>query len=113
MTTNIEFKKGVLFIRIKGVLVGNKVRKFEGEVIPIILGLGVQNITINMFEVSLIDKRGFDSIIKISNIANENNGKLVLCEINENIANHIANSDVFEYCFRSKNELTSLGVFAI
>ena len=57
MTTNIEFKKGILFIRIKGILVGNRVRKFEDEVIPILLGLEAKNVTINMYEVSL-DKCG-------------------------------------------------------
>lgn len=113
MTTNIEFKKGILFIRIKGILVGNKVRKFENEVIPILLGLGAKNVTVNMFEVSLIDKRGLDSLIKISEIVNNNKGKLAICEINERISNNLAQSDVFEYCFKTKNELTSLGVFSI
>ena len=113
MTTNIEFKKGILFIRIKGILVGNKVSKFENEVIPILLGLEAKNVTVNMFEVSLIDKRGLNSLIKISEIVNNNKGKLAICEINERISKNLAQSDVFEYCFKTKNELTSLGVFSI
>lgn len=111
MTTSIEFKKGILFVRIKGILVGNKVRKFEEEVIPIIVGLEAKNVTINLFDVHLIDKRGLDSFIKISSLINKNNGKLAICEINEYIALNFANSDIFDYCFRTKNELTSLGVF--
>lgn len=113
MTTNIEFKKGILFIRVKGILVGNKVSKFEDEVIPILLGLEAKNVTINMYEVSLIDKRGLNSIIKLSEIVNNNRGKLAICEINEKISSNFAKSDVFEYCFKTKNELTSLGVFSI
>ncbi len=114
MSTDIEFRKGILFVRIKGILVGNKVRKFESEVIPILLGLEAKNVTLNLYDVKLIDKRGLDSIIKLSELVNnKNKGKLAICEINENISNNFAQSDVFEYCFRTKNELTSLGVFSI
>lgn len=113
MKTNIEFKKGILFIRAKGILVGNKVKKFEDEVIPIILGLEAKNVTINLYDVSLIDKRGINSIIKMSSVVNRNNGKLVVCEINDSIKDNLTNSDVFDYCFKTKNELTSLGVFSI
>ena len=68
MTTNIDYKKGVLFIRLNGVLVGNKINKFESEVIPIVLGLGSRYVTLNLFKLELIDRRGIESIIKISNI---------------------------------------------
>lgn len=113
MTTNIEFKKGVLFVRIKGILVGNKVKKFEEEVIPIILGLEARNVTVNLYDVSLIDKRGINSIIKMSTLVNKNAGKVAVCEINDSIKDNVMNSDVFDYCFKTKNELTSLGVFSI
>ena len=100
MTTNIDYKKGVLFVRINGVLVGNKIDKFESEVIPIVLGL-------------LIDRRGIESIIKISSIISRYDGKLALCEISDRIKENFKNSDIYDYCFRTKNELTSLGVFKI
>ena len=50
MTTNIEYIKGILFIRINGVLVGNKISKFESEIIPIILGLGSRYVTLNLYK---------------------------------------------------------------
>ncbi len=113
MTTSIEFRKGILFIRIKGVLVGSRVRLFEEEVIPILLRLDAKNVTVNLYDVSLIDNRGIDSLIKLSNIINNHKGKLAVCEINDNISSNISNSNIFEYCFRTKNELTYLGVFSI
>jgi anti-anti-sigma factor len=113
MNTNIDYKRGVLFIRINGVLVGNKIEKFESEVIPIILGLGSRYVTINVYELELIDSRGINSIIKLSNIVSRYDGKLAICEINDSIKENFKNSDVFDYCFKTKNELTSLGVFSI
>ena len=54
MTTNIDYKKGVLFIRLNGVLVGNKISKFESEVIPIVLGLGSKYVTLNLLKLDRI-----------------------------------------------------------
>lgn len=113
MTTDIEYKKGVLYIRLKGLLVGKRVRSFEEEVIPIALGLKAKYITINLQELDMVDIRGLESFIKLSSIVNNNDGKLVLCEINELIKNRVYKSDVFDYCYKTKNELTSLGVFSI
>ncbi len=113
MTTNIDYKKGVLFIRLNGVLVGNKINKFESEVIPIVLGLGSRYVTLNLFKLELIDRRGIESIIKISNIVSRHDGKLAICEVSESIKQNFKNSDIYDYCFRTKNELTSLGVFKV
>ena len=113
MNTQIEYKKGILFIKISGVLVGNKINKFESEVIPIVLGLQAGNITINMNDISLIDKRGINSLIKISNLSNKFNGKLVLCNLNDYLKSNFKHSDIFDYCFKSKNEKSSVEVFKI
>ena len=113
MKTEIDYKKNILYIKLKGVLVGNKTYSFENEVIPIILGLNAKNVTINLKEVELIDTRGINSIIKISNIVNRFKGKVVLCELNDYIKNNFKHSDIFDYCYKSKNEKTSLEVFKI
>ena len=113
MTTNIDFRKGVLFIRIRGSLIKNKINKFENEVLPIVLGLGSRYITVNLFDVNYIDKSGVESLIKLSSIVNKWEGKVAICEINDNIKSNLKDTDIFDYCFKTKNELTSLGVFSI
>ena len=113
MTTNIEYIKGILFIRINGVLVGNKISKFESEIIPIILGLGSRYVTLNLYKLELIDRRGLESIIKISNIISRYDGKLAICEVNNNIKENFKNSDIYDYCFKTKDELSSCEVFKI
>ena len=113
MKTDIDYKKDILYIKVNGVLVGNKIQKFESEVIPIILGLNAKYVTINLKEVDLIDKRGINSLIKVSNIVNRFKGKVVLCELNNYLKDNFKHSDVFDYCYKSKNEKSSIGVFKL
>ncbi len=113
MKTDIDYKKDILYIKVNGVLVGNKVEKFETEVIPIILGLSAKFVTINLKAVDLIDRRGINSLIKVSNVVNRFKGKVVLCELNNYLKDNFKHSDVFDYCYKSKNEKSSIGVFKL
>lgn len=113
MKTDIDYKKDILYIKVNGVLVGNKVEKFESEIIPIILGLNAKYVTINLKDVDLIDSRGINSLIKVSNVVNRFKGKVVLCELNNYLKDNFKHSDVFDYCYKSKNEKSSIGVFKI
>ena len=113
MKTDIDYKKDILYIKVNGVLVGNKVEKFETEVIPIILGLNAKYVTINLKDVDLIDRRGINSLIKVSNVVNRFKGKVVLCELNNYLKDNFKHSDVFDYCYKSKNEKSSVGVFKL
>ncbi len=113
MKTNLRFRNSILYIKIDGVLVGNKVQQFESEVIPIILGLKTKYVTINLKNVELIDKRGIDSLIKIADLTNRFKGKVALCELSKYIIDNFKHSDIFDYCFKTKNENTSLEVFKL
>ncbi len=112
MRTNINYKNGVLSIKIIGLLVGNKIHQFESEVIPLILSLKANKVLINMKNVILIDKNGINSIIKISEIVNSFfKGKLVLCDLNDYLRINFNHSDIFDYCYKSKDEKSSSWVF--
>ena len=113
MKTDIDYDNNVLYIRIDGVLLGNKTSVFESEVIPLLFGLKCRYVTINLSKVELIDKKGINSLIKIADIVNKFKGKVVLCELNDYVRNNFKHSDIFDYCFKSKNESTSLEVFKI
>lgn len=113
METEIDLKNGILYIRVSGVLVGNKVNKFECEVLPIVLSLESKYVTINLKDVDLIDSRGINSLIKVADSVNKFKGKVVLCDLNEYIKEIFKHSDIFDYCYKSSNEKTSVGVFSI
>ena len=113
MKTDINYIDDILYIKLDGVLVGNKIEQFESEVIPIIFSLKCDKVTINLSQIDLIDKRGINSIIKISNIVNRFKGKVVLCDLNDYVKTNFKHSDIYDYCFKSKNEKTSKEVFKI
>ena len=113
MTTSIEFKKGILFVRLNGSFYDNTSRVFESRVIPLILGMSLDKINIDLSSVKFVDKSGIDSIIKISNVVSRFDGKVVISGINNKIKLTLKNSDLFDYCFKSKNEEHSSGVFSI
>lgn len=113
MDIDIDYKKDILFIRIIGNFIRSNIFYFEEKVIPIILELTAKKVSINLFDVCLIDKFGINSFIKLSNIVNRFNGKVVLYNINDSIYDYINTSDVFDYCFKSKNEKYLKGVFSI
>ena len=110
---NIEYKGNVLYIKAPSVLTKNKINNFESKIIPLILCLNIKYVTINLENIDLIDKKGVNSIIKISEIVNRNNGKVVLCDLNDYIKSIFKNTDVYDYCFKSKNYKSSLEVFKI
>ena len=109
MDIDIDYKKGILFIRIIGNFIRSNISKFEERIIPIILELTAKKVSINLSNIIMIDNYGLESFIKISNIVNRFNGKVAICDIN----NYIKSSDVFDYCFKSKNEESVVGVLNI
>lgn len=104
MNTKLEYKNNILYIIIYGILIGSKTKEFESTIIPIIYGLRTSKVMINMNYIDLIDKKGIDSIIKISSIVNKFDGKTVLYDLNDYLKNNLKESDIFDYCFKAKNE---------
>ena len=110
---NIEYKDNVLYIKAPNVLVGDKTIDFESKIIPIVLCLNIRYITISLEDIDFIDKKGVNSIIKLSQLVGKNNGKVVLCNLNDYIKSSFKKTDIFDYCFKSKNYKSSLEVFKI
>ena len=85
MTTNIEFKKGILFVRLNGSFYNETLNVFESRVIPVILGMSLKRVNIDLKDVNFVDKSGIDSIIKISNVVSRYDGKVVISGINDKV----------------------------
>ena len=113
MKTDIEYKNNILYVKAPPILSGNKTNKFESYIIPLILNLNAKYVTVNLKDVDLIDCKGVHSLIKISSIVNKNKGKLVLCELNKYVNDYFKKTDIFDYCFKSKDYNSSVEVFKI
>lgn len=80
---DMQFKKGILLVRLTGVLNGDTVGIYKNNLEDIIKDNGIKYVLINLKKLDYIDEYGFEAIknsyIHISN----NNGKLILCGINK------------------------------
>lgn len=94
---NIEFNRGVLFVRISGILDEINEEPIRKKVLEIIQEGGIKNL---VFNVQNLQINGSVSIFKqCKNIINANKGKMILCT-NNNIS--------LKYVDNAKDELEAL-----
>ena len=100
----MEYRKGILFVRLKGNLNANTAPKFEEYAIPIIKDYGIRYIVYNLSELNSLDARGENALIKGGNEAKGNDGKVL-------IVNNRVNS-ILDYDNVS-NELVALDLLKV
>ena len=106
---DIEFRKGLFFIRLIGILNNETVFKFKEEVLDIVELNGIKNIVFNLENLCYIDMMGIRILKKIYKSINNNYGKVYVCEIKSNIVrSKILNSDLLDYFKEVNNELNIL-----
>ena len=81
---NMEFRKGILFVRLKGVLTRYTYRSLEAYLIPIVNNYGIRYLVYNLEAVSLIDDYGKASLKKGVAAARSNLGEGGLCHADAN-----------------------------
>ncbi len=108
---DMDFKKGVFFVRLKGSLDNNSVSKLNDEVISLIKSAEIRNIVINVDGLTNIDMKGINSLLYIYELTNQNKGKSLLCGIsNELVKNRIKNSRIFNYMYEASDELSAINI---
>lgn len=111
---NMEFKKGILFIRLEGTLNKNTKEQFNNEVIALVLKDGINMIVVNLDKVNEIDLEGIKCLNELNDIVNNNKGKTTICSLTNNevktrLREHNSNNLFYE----TSNELTALGVMKL
>lgn len=79
---NMEYRKGILFIRLKGELTENTYKSLNNYLIPIINNQGLKYIVYNLSSISLIDEYGKQSLEAGIRAVNKNNGMGLICKSN-------------------------------
>lgn len=111
---NMEFKKGILFIRINGTLIKKNNIQFRKEVFPIILKHEFKYVVLNFEKMNAIDERGIESLYDLNNIINSFKGRISICNIiNKELKDYISKSELNNFYYQTNNELTAIGVFKI
>lgn len=110
--TNIEYKKGILFIRVDGILDKKNSKELKNSVIPILLKNGFRYVVLNLNDVNYIDSFGIDLIDDINNIVMKFNGKTTLIK-NKKIEKKLEGTLVEKILYKVNNEKSALGVFEL
>ena len=103
LNINMEYKSGVLFVRIIGSLNVFTSIKLEESLIPIIISQGIKNLVYNFSELKSIDEVGNKTLLLCYNAILNNNGKVLV----------VNNKFNLEYFKEVDNELSALNILKI
>ena len=100
---NMEYKNGVLFVRLLGSLNKLTSNKLVDNLIPIIMSHGIKNLVYNFSELDSIDEFGSKSLLLGYNSILNNNGRVLV----------VNNRFKLEYFKEVNNELSALNILKI
>ena len=107
----MEFRKGILFIRLIGMLTNKTVPKLEREVTDLIFENGIRNVVFNVEQLSEIDMEGIHALLRNYEICNQYHGVTLLCGLEQTlIKNRIEDSMLLHYMDTTATELTAFDV---
>jgi len=110
---NLEFARGMLFIRLSGILDINTSMKLSNLLDDMINEKGLKYFVVNLHELSYIDEKGLQAIIdRYFDIA-LHNGKLVVCGYKDNFNSSIKIKNIFNKIEHTNNELSALKLINI
>lgn len=110
LKVDMEFKKGIFFVRLEGSLNKTTTEKFSNEVFPVILKYGLKYIVVNLDKVNIIDEKGIETLMELNEIVSKWKGKTTLCSLTNKKVKTIIKESMYNTLFyETNNELTALG----
>lgn len=91
---NQEFRKGILFVRLLGVLNIDTVNYLKKEITSLVKDMKISNVVFNIKELDAIDISGVNEILLNYELCKKNKGISLLCGVNENIQEYINRSPI-------------------
>lgn len=97
LNINMEFRKGILFVRLDGELTKKTVAIINKEVISKILKGGINNVVYNLENLKVIDLKGIHALLYTYELNKNNHGTTSICGINANVEKIIRKSRMLNY----------------
>ena len=110
LNINLEFHKGILFVRLDGILDKNTVDKLDMEVTNLIKENGIRNIVFNITNLNSIDCYGINKLLDNYEICKLNKGKSLVCGLNGIVKQRVNNSKLLKYMYEASDELNAVSV---
>ena len=109
-----EFRKGILFVRLKGKFLSEAMELFKKEVIAKIETCGLRSVVFNIDEVTEIDLKAIHNMLYVNEMCNKNAGKVLLSELYESpVFDRMRKNRIFNYVHLIKNELEAFEVIKL
>jgi anti-anti-sigma factor len=105
---SLEFVRGMLFVRLEGILDSNTCSKLSDCLDTMIHEKELKYFVINLEYLDYIDERGLQSIIDRYFDVALHDGKLVVCGYNNQFKKNLEIKNVFNQIERTTNELGAL-----
>jgi len=109
---NFEFRKGLLFIRLKGILNQENSKKLADKLEEFIQNHGVKYFVLNLEELESLDKEGLRVIQEKYQDVILHDGKLVICGYKNNYVKTILEQEM-EGVYQTRNELTAFNMIQV
>ncbi len=114
LNVEMEFNKGILFIRLEGELISRTVNVFEEKVLPTVLTNGIKYVVINMDKVFLLDEEGMKAISNLNEITTNNDGRTTICSLSNTLRESTLEYKGTNPFYEAEDELSALrGVMKI
>ena len=108
LNVGTEFRKGILFVRLKGHLNKDTINKLNKRVTNVVKDNGIRNIVFNFTNLKSIDIKGINAIFYNYELCKNNEGRSLMCGNNDKIRNKLKKSRLINYVYETSNELTAL-----
>ena len=82
---DLEYNKGILFVRLKGNLNRRSSYKLNNYLLPVLLKHKIKYLVYNLYELNTVDEAGIDAILNTKCAIKSNKGKICLCEVSKEI----------------------------
>ena len=113
LNVGTEFRKGILFVRLKGHLNKDTIYKLNKKVTNLVKKNGIRNIVFNFTNLKSIDIKGINTIFYNYELCKSNEGVSMFCGNNDNIKNKLKKTRLINYVYEIKDELSAIRILKL
>ena len=110
LNVGTEFRRGILFVRLKGHLNKDTINKLNKKVTNVVKENGIRNIVFNFKDLKSIDIKGINTIFYNYELCKDKEGLSLFCGNNDNIRNKLKKSRLINYIYETKDELSAIRI---
>ncbi len=89
LKVDMEYDKGILYVRLEGILERKTCYKLNNYIVPAVLKHKIKYLVFNLFMLKDIDESGIDALLNVKCAIKTNKGKICLCEVSDEIEKKI------------------------